>query len=112
MLRDAGAVELTVEDLTDAAVAPRQPLLGVAGLLDFFSLRDRAGVIYRAWRRWGWDGMWEVVLHGNEIRHLIAREKVLGLALIRGTRWRGSRDTSAEDAGEARGDEADGHESR
>lgn len=94
MLRDAGAVELHVEDLTDAAATPQQPLLGVAGLVDFFSLRDRTGVLYRAWRRWGWNGMWDVVLHGNEVRHLIARERVLGLALIRATRWRGSGDAT------------------
>lgn len=101
MLRDAGAVDLHVEDLTDAAVTPQQPLLGVAGLVDFFSLRDRTGVLYRAWRRWGWNGMWEVVLHGNEVRHLIARERVLGLTLIRATRWRGSGGTSQPTPGSA-----------
>lgn len=105
MLRDAGVVELTVEDLTDAAAAPRQPLLGVAGLVDFVSLRDRGSVLYRAWRRWGWTGVWEAVLHGSEVRHLIARERVLGLALIRGTKWRGTGHTrdGAEAAGESDG---------
>ncbi|HEX6588229.1 MAG TPA: methyltransferase domain-containing protein [Longimicrobiales bacterium] len=87
MLRDAGAVELTVEDLTDAVAAPTQPLLGVAGLMDYWSLRDRMAVLYRAWRRWGWRGLRETIAHGNEVRHLIVRERVLGLALIRGTRW-------------------------
>ena len=96
MLRDAGAVELHVEDLTDAAVAPRQPLLGIAGLVDFYSLRDRFGVLYRAWRRWGWSGVWEAVLHGNEVRRLIAHERVLGLALIRGTKWRGTERRESE----------------
>ncbi len=80
MLRDAGAVALHIEDLTDAAAAPDQPLLGVAGLVDFYSLRDPFGVLLRAWRRWGWSGVWEAVLHGNEVRRLIARERVLGLA--------------------------------
>ena len=89
LMRDAGAVELHVEDLSDAMAAPRQPLLGVAGLIDFYSLRDRTGVLLRAWRRWGWRGVRETLRHGKDIRHLIARERVVGLALIRGTKWRG-----------------------
>ena len=87
MLRDAGAVELHIEDLTDAVAAPTQPLLGVAGLMDFWSLRDRVAVLYRAWRRWGWRGVRDTLAHGNEVRRLIVSERVLGLALIRGTRW-------------------------
>lgn len=89
MLRDAGAVELHVEDLSDAAAAPHQPLLGIAGLVDFYSLRDRSSVLWRAWRRWGWGGVREAIWHGNEVRRLIARERVLGLALVRATKWRG-----------------------
>jgi hypothetical protein len=88
MLRDAGAVELHIEDLTEAALSPRQPLLGVAGLIDYASLRDRAGVLWRAWRRWGWRGVREALRHGTELRNLILRERVLGLALIRGTKWK------------------------
>ena len=88
MLRDAGAVELHVEDLTEAALSPRQPLLGVAGLIDYSSLRDRVGVLWRAWRRWGWRGVREALRHGPELRNLITKERVLGIALIRGTKWK------------------------
>ena len=87
LLRDAGAVELHVEDLTESASTPRQPLLGVAGLIDFYSLRDRPGVLVRAWRRWGWRGVRETLRQARELRQLIGHERVLGLALIRGTRW-------------------------
>jgi SAM-dependent methyltransferase len=96
MLRDGGVVELHVEDLTEAAITPGQPLLGVAGLLEFWSLRDRAAVLMRAWRRWGWRGVRETLRHGAEVRRLIASERVLGLALIRGTKWRGT--TPAQEA--------------
>ena len=98
MLRDAGAVELHIEDLTDAVAAPTQPLLGVAGLMDYWSLRDRFAVLYRAWRRWGWRGVRETLAHGNEVRRLIVRERVLGLALIRGTRWRTGAPQQSDDA--------------
>ena len=94
MLRDAGAVDLHVEDLTDAAGAAAEPLLGIAGLLDFWSLRDRGAVLLRAWRRWGWRGVRETLRHARELRRLIGRERALGLALIRGTKWRGT--TSAQ----------------
>jgi len=108
MLRDAGVVDLHIEDLTDQAAAPRQPLLGVAGVTDFFHLRDRLGVLGRAFRRWGWSGVWETVLHGNEVRHLIERERVLSLSLIRGTRWRGRTSTEKPADGAGGGDPAPG----
>ena len=90
MLRDAGAVELHVEDLTEAAVSPRLPLLGVAGFIDFYSLRDRTGVLVRAWRRWGWRGVRETLRQARELRKLIGGERIIGLALVRATRWRGA----------------------
>lgn len=90
LLRDAGVVDLHVEDLSDQAATPRQPLLGVAGLTDFFYLRDKLGVLYRAWQEWGWQGVFETLRHGNDVRYLIERERVLGLSLIRGTKWRAS----------------------
>jgi ubiquinone/menaquinone biosynthesis C-methylase UbiE len=88
MLREAGAVELHIEDLTAAAADPKQPLMGVAGLVDFGSLRDRFAVLVRAWRRWGWRGVREALRHGNELRNVMARERVVGLTLIRGPKWR------------------------
>lgn len=101
MLRDAGVVELHVDDLTDDAVAPREPLLGVAGLADFIHLRDRMGVAYRAWQRWGWLGAWESILNGTEVRNLIQKERVLGLSLVRGTKWRpGDASRNRNDSGE------------
>ena len=88
MLRDAGAVELHIEDITNAVATPRQPLLGVAGMIDFYSLRDRFAVLGRAWRRWGWRGVRETLRQGRELRQLIGHERVVGLALIRGTKWK------------------------
>ena len=88
MLRDAGAVELHIEDITNSVATPKQPLLGVAGLIDFYSLRDRFAVLGRAWRRWGWRGVRETLRQGRELRQLIGHERVVGLALIRGTKWK------------------------
>lgn len=87
MLREAGIVELFVEDLVDAA-NPWQPLLGVAGSTDLPSARDRVHLLYRAWRQWGWRGLTQSIAGGQELRRLVTRDRLLGLALIKGTKWR------------------------
>src|SRR5690606_22155433 len=86
LLREAGAVDLYTEDWSDCAVSPRTPL-GEAALGGLGPIRDRLGVLYRAWRRWGWRGMQQAMASRSQAHALIARERVLGLSLIRGTRW-------------------------
>ncbi len=112
MLRDAGVVDLFVEDLVDAA-NPWRSLLGGGAALDFPTLRERLHLLYSAWRQWGWYGLGQAVAGGQELRRLIMRERILGLALIKGTKWReqpagdgrGPHDP-AEAPGEARAGEA------
>ncbi len=89
MLRQAGVVELFVEDLVDAA-NPWQALLGGSGILDLPSLRERMGLLHRAWKQWGWSGLFQAMAGGNELRRLINQERLLGLALIKGTKWDGA----------------------
>ncbi|MGH7483175.1 MAG: class I SAM-dependent methyltransferase [Longimicrobiales bacterium] len=85
MLRDAGVVDLKVEDLTDSP-GSWQTLLGT-GALDLPSVRERSEMFWRAWRTWGWRGLRRSLAAVHELRHLILRERILGLALIRGTPW-------------------------
>jgi SAM-dependent methyltransferase len=87
MLREAGIVELLVEDLVDAA-NPWQALLGLGGNADLPTVRERVGLLSQAWRHWGWRGLVQSIVGGQELRRLITRERVLGLALIKGTKWR------------------------
>lgn len=87
MLREAGVVELYVEDLVDAA-NPWQALLGVSGALDLPSLRERFAFLRSAWHQWGLLGVAQAIAGGKELRRLITRERLLGLALIKGTKWR------------------------
>ncbi len=90
LLRDAGVVDLTVEDWSDepspfrpAAHAPFPDFSGI------FSLRERVAILRRALTRWGWRGLRGAVLREREVHHLLTRERVLGLSLIKGTRWHG-----------------------
>jgi SAM-dependent methyltransferase len=88
LLRDAGVVELHVEDWSDYS-APFRPL--VTGpfhdIANIFSLRQKLAILRRALRRWGWRGVRGAILREQEIHRLLARERVLGLTLIKGTKW-------------------------
>lgn len=91
LLRDAGVVDLTVEDWSDAP-SPFRPTAAGAPFPDFaqiFSLRERVGILFHAWRRWGWGGVQGAVLREREIHRLLTRERVLGLSMIKGTKWPG-----------------------
>jgi SAM-dependent methyltransferase len=88
LLRDAGVVDLKVEDWSDAP-SPFRPGNGGAPFPDFavFPLRERLGILRRAMHRWGWRGVRGAMVREREVHRLLTRERVLGLSLIVGTRW-------------------------
>jgi SAM-dependent methyltransferase len=71
-LREAGLVELSVEEPVGEGR---------------WVLQSTLSLIVRGWRAAGWSGVRAVI--GREIRALrrLARKRVLGLLLIKGTRW-------------------------
>ncbi|HEX2091254.1 MAG TPA: methyltransferase domain-containing protein [Longimicrobiaceae bacterium] len=85
LLRDAGVVDLLVEDWSDTP-SPFRP----DPFLDFtriFTPRQKLRIYWRALRRWGWRGVRGAVIREREIHLLLTRERVLGLSLVKGTRW-------------------------
>lgn len=91
LLRDASVVDLSVEDWSDAP-SPFRPAADAGGapFPDFaviFSWREKLAILRRAWRRWGWKGVRGALLREREIHRLLSRERVLGLSLIKGTKW-------------------------
>ena len=52
-----------------------------------FTTREKLGILRRALRRWGWRGVKGALVREREIHRLLTREKVLGLTMIKGTRW-------------------------
>ena len=86
LLRDAGVVDLQVEDWSDAP-SPFRPTASFQEFSQMFSVRERLGILRRGLRRWGWKGMRGAMLREREIHRLLAQERVLGLTVIRGTRW-------------------------
>lgn len=88
LLRDAGVVELHVEDWSDSA-SPFRPgnSRSFGDFSEILSFRQKAVILHRAFRRWGWRGVRGAIMREVEINRLLTRERVLGLSLIRGTKW-------------------------
>ncbi len=95
LLRDAGVVDLHVEDWSDHS-SPFRPSPGSAfqDLARIFSLRQKAAILRRAMNRWGWRGVRGAIVREQEIHRLLTRQRVLGLSLIRGTKWNGGNGAS------------------
>lgn len=90
LLRDAGVVDLHVEDWSDYASPFRPAVTGpFHDIAQIFSFRQKLAILRRALRRWGWRGVRGAVVREQEIHQLLTRQRVLGLSMIRGTRWDG-----------------------
>jgi len=87
-LRDAGVVELHVEDWSDHS-SPFRPTGGAPfhDLAQLFTFRQKVSILRRALQRWGWRGVRGAVVREQEIHRLLTQQRVLGLTLIRGTKW-------------------------
>lgn len=88
MLRDAGVVDLVVEDWSDRP-SPFRPATAVPfhDFAEIFSFREKLQILRRAMQRWGWRGVRGAVVREQVVHRLLTRERVLGLSLIRGIRW-------------------------
>jgi SAM-dependent methyltransferase len=87
ILREAGVERLHTEAWSDEGTAFRptatKPFPDFAEL---FSLPEKVGILRRAWRRWGWRGVGTALVREREVHHLLTRERILGLDMIRGRR--------------------------
>lgn len=88
LLREAGVVELITEDWSDRPASFRAR--GRTPFPDFaeiFTLRQKLAILRRALQRWGWRGVHGAILREQEVHRLLTAERVLGLTLIKGTKW-------------------------
>jgi len=108
-LRDAGVVELHTEDWTDEETAFRPTIAKpFPDFAEMFTLPQKAGILRRAWKRWGWRGVRTVLEREREVHRLLTRERILGLDLLKGrkadgrpedARTRASREAVANESG-------------
>ena len=88
LLRDAGCVDLRVEDWSDYSAPFRTTIAGpFHDIAEIFTFRQKVAILRRALKRWGWRGVKGAILREQEIHRLLSRERVLGLSLILGTKW-------------------------
>jgi ubiquinone/menaquinone biosynthesis C-methylase UbiE len=88
MLRDAGVVDLVTEDWSDRE-SPFRPKVRTPfpDFAEIFTLRQKMAILRRALRRWGWRGVRGAIVREAEVHRLLTRDRVLGLTLIKGTKW-------------------------
>jgi SAM-dependent methyltransferase len=90
LLREAGAVDLMVEDWSDEPSPFRPAVAPFPDFAEIFTLREKAEILRRALNRWGWRGVRGAILREREVHRLLTRERVLGLSLVKGIRWPGA----------------------
>lgn len=89
ILREAGVVDLHVEDWTAEETAFRpQVKMPFPDFAELFSVGEKLRILRRAWRRWGWRGVTAALLREQEVHRLLRKERLLALSLIQGTKWR------------------------
>lgn len=88
IMRDAGCVDLRVEDWSDYASPFRPAVTGpFHDIAKIFTLRQKVAILQRALQRWGWRGVRGAIVREQEIHRLLSRQRVLGLSLVIGTKW-------------------------
>ena len=84
MLRDAGVVDLQVQDWTagfhgrESEERTAEPLL---------TWREKMHIVGRAWRRWGWREARGAVARETALLRELSRERAIGFALLKGVKW-------------------------
>lgn len=85
VLMDSGVTDLVTEDWTDEDTAFRQQVkMPFPDFSELFSLREKLGILRRAWGRWGWRGVLTVFQREVEVHRLLTKERLLGLTLVAG----------------------------
>lgn len=84
LLVDGGLSRLHTEDWSDEATAFRPRVSKpFPDFEELFTLREKLGILRRAWGRWGWRGVWTALAREQEVHNLLTRERILGLDLVK-----------------------------
>lgn len=87
LLKEAGLENLHIEDWSDEETAFRPKVSKpFPDFAELFSVREKLGILRRAWGIWGWRGAWTALAREREVHNLLTRERILGLDLVKGTR--------------------------
>ena len=88
MMRDAGLVEIQVQDWTDAGASPMPKRRGGKdGEAPMLTLPQKLQIAGRAWRRWGWKAARGAVGREQALIEELGRERAFGFHVIKGVKW-------------------------
>ena len=82
MLREAGVVELQVQDWTDEAADP-----GAEGDAPQLTWQQKVQIVGRAWRRFGLREAFDALEREETLLRELSRERSVGFQVIRGVKW-------------------------
>lgn len=85
ILREAGLVDITVQDWSDGGPASRSVTLREA--IPALGWRDKARIAGRAWRWRGWRAARGAVRRELELLEELSRDRALGFQLLGGVKW-------------------------
>ncbi len=81
MMREAGLVDIEVQDWTDRGTRGR------VDAVPAFTLREKLQIASRAWRRWGWRAARGAVEKETQLLHDLSQERAVGFHVVRGVKW-------------------------
>lgn len=90
MLRDAGVVEIQVQDWTSGGPASAGRTTGAGRAITEapqLTWQQKAQILGRAWRRWGWREARGAVEREASLLRELSRERAIGFQLIKGVKW-------------------------
>jgi SAM-dependent methyltransferase len=85
MLREAGLVDITIQDWSDGGPSARSTTPRDA--MPALTWRQKAHITGRAWRRRGWRAARGAVQREIELLDELSRDRALGFQLLTGVKW-------------------------
>ena len=90
MLRDAGVVEIQVQDWTGGGAGSSSRASGSSRAVPEppqLTWQQKAQILGRAWRWWGWREARDAVERETMLLRHLSRERAIGFQLIKGVKW-------------------------
>ena len=90
MMRDAGIVEIQVQDWTSGGPSATGRASGMGPVYRSapeLTWRQKAQIVGRAWRRWGWREARSAIEREESLLRELSHERALGFQLLKGVRW-------------------------
>ena len=87
MLRDAGVVDVQVQDWT-TGTGPGARWTGASAThAPTLNWRQKMQILGRTWRMWGWREARSAVERETTLLRELSRERAIGFQLIKGVKW-------------------------